>query len=166
QVADTTALRALQANLLGYPSYSSYAIDNQTAGNPDAAADIVSSLINPANAQLDAELAAVRERYGLDEVAPEDVKYHLTKYRPDTFRIDPGVVAQYFDCDTILTEDVFRAATGLYPITCPPRQHVTACHEEVRTYEFTDVNDRHLGLVLIDPYPRETKRGGEWMDQL
>ena len=166
QVADTTALRALQANLLGYPSYSSYAIDNQTAGNPDAAADIVSSLINPANAQLDAELAAVRERYGLDEVAPEDVKYHLAKYRADTFGIDPDEVAKYFEFDTVLTEGVFRAATGLYGITFAPREHVTGWHEDVRTYEVTDVNDRPLGLVLIDPYARDTKRGGAWMDQL
>ena len=166
QVADTTALRALQANLLGYPSYSSFAIDNQTAGNPDAAADIVSSLINPANAQLDAELAAVRERYGLDEIAAEDVKYHLAKYRADTFGIDPDEVAKYFEFDTVLTEGVFRAATGLYGITFAPREHVTGWHEDVRTYEVTDVNDRPLGLVLIDPYARDTKRGGAWMDQL
>src|SRR5699024_2798270 len=155
-----------QANLLRYPSYSSSAIDNQAAGNPDAAAYIVSSLITPANAQLDAELAAVRERYGLDEIAAEDVKYHLAKYRADTFGIDPDEVAKYFEFDTVLTEGVFRAATGLYGITFAPREHVTGWHEDVRTYEVTDVNDRPLGLVLIDPYARDTKRGGAWMDQL
>ncbi|WP_209372980.1 M3 family metallopeptidase [Brevibacterium renqingii] len=166
QVADTTALRALQASLLGYPSYSSYAIDNQTAGNPDAAADIVSSLINPANAQLDAELARVKERYGLEEVAAEDVKHFLAKYRADEFGIDPDEVAKYFEFDTVLTEGVFRAATGLYGITFAPREGVTGWHEDVRAYEVTDVNERALGLVLIDPYARDTKRGGAWMDQL
>ena len=166
QVADTTALRALKAHLLGYPSYSSFAIDNQTAGNPDAAADIVSSLINPANAQLDAELAQVKERYGLETVAAEDVKYYLAKYRADEFGIDPDEVAKYFEFDTVLTEGVFRAATGLYGITFAPYEGVTAWHEDVRVYEVTDANERHLGLVLIDPYSRDTKRGGAWMDQL
>jgi peptidyl-dipeptidase Dcp len=166
QVADTTALRALQANLLGYPSFSSYAIDNQTAGNPDAAADIVSSLINPAKAQLDEELAQVKQRYGLETVASEDVKYYLAKFRADEFGIDPDEVAKYFEFDTVLTEGVFRAATGLYGITFSPYEGVTAWHEDVRVYEVTDVNERHLGLVLIDPYSRDTKRGGAWMDQL
>ena len=166
QVADTTALRALKAHLLGYPSYSSFAIDNQTAGNPDAAADIVSSLINPANAQLDEELAQVKERYGLETVASEDVKYYLAKFRADEFGIDPDEVAKYFEFDTVLTEGVFRAATGLYGITFAPYEGVTAWHEDVRVYEVTDVNERHLGLVLIDPYSRDTKRGGAWMDQL
>src|SRR5699024_10951421 len=120
QDADTPALRPRQPNLLGYPSSSSFPIDTPTAGNPDAAADIASSLTTPANAQLDAELAAVRERYGLDEIAAEDVKYHLAKYRADTFGIDPDEVAKYFEFDTVLTEGVFRAATGLYGITFAP----------------------------------------------
>lgn len=166
QVADTTALRALQANLLGYPSYSSYAVDNQTAGNPDAAADIVSSLISPANSQLDEELAQVRDRYRLDEVAAEDVKYYLAKFRADEFGIDPDEVAQYFAFDTVLTEGVFRAATGLYGITFAPLDDVTGWHDDVRAYQVTDSNERPLGLVLIDPYSRDTKRGGAWMDQL
>ena len=166
QVADTTALRALKAHLLGYPSYSSFAIDNQTAGNPDAAADIVSSLISPANAQLDEELAQVKQRYDLEDVAAEDVKYYLAKYRADEFGIDPDEVAKYFEFDTVLTEGVFRAATGLYGITFAPYEGVTAWHEDVRVYEVTDVTERPLGLILIDPYSRDTKRGGAWMDQL
>ncbi|WP_169251520.1 M3 family metallopeptidase [Brevibacterium sp. 'Marine'] len=166
QVADTTALRALKAHLLGYPSYSSFAVDNQTAGNPDAAADIVSSLINPANAQLDEELAQVKTRYGLETVAAEDVKYYLAKFRADEFGIDPDEVAKYFEFDAVLTEGVFRAATGLYGITFAPYDGVTAWHEDVRVYEVTDVTERPLGLVLIDPYSRDTKRGGAWMDQL
>ncbi|MCI4010912.1 M3 family metallopeptidase [Brevibacterium sp. ZH18] len=166
QVADTTALRALQAKLLGYPSFSSFAIDNQTAGGPDAAADIVSSLISPANAQLAAELAAVQERYGIDDVAAEDVKYYLAKYRHDEFGIDADEVAKYFEFDTVLNEGVFRAATGLYGITFAPRTDIAGWHEDVRAVEVTDANERTLGLILIDPYSRDTKRGGAWMDQL
>ncbi|MDN5634987.1 MAG: M3 family metallopeptidase, partial [Brevibacterium sp.] len=162
QVADTTALRALQAKLLGYPSYSSFAIDNQTAGGPDAAADIVSSLIAPANAQLAAELATVKERYGLDEVAAEDVKHHLAQYRADEFDIDADEVAKYFEFDTVLNEGVFRAATGLYGVTFASRESVTAWHDDVRAFEATDTNERALGLILIDPYSRDTKRGGAW----
>ena len=166
QVADTTALRALQAKALGYPSYSSFAIDNQTAGGPDAAADIVSSLIAPANAQLAEEIAQVKERYGLDDVAAEDVKYYLAKYRHDEFGIDADEVAKYFAFDTVLYEGVFRAATGLYGITFAPREGVIGWHEDVRAFEVTDANERTLGLVLIDPYSRDTKRGGAWMGQL
>ncbi|WP_193071990.1 M3 family metallopeptidase [Brevibacterium sp. FME37] len=166
QVADTTALRALQAKLLGYPSYSSFAIDNQTAGGPDAAADIVSSLIAPANAQLAEELAQVKDRYGLDDVAPEDVKHQIARYRADEFDIDADEVAKYFEFDTVLTEGVFRAATGLYGVTFAPRDSVIGWHEDVRTFEVTDANERTLGLILLDPYSRDTKRGGAWMGEL
>ncbi|MDN6157769.1 MAG: M3 family metallopeptidase [Brevibacterium sp.] len=166
QVADITALRALQAKLLGYPSYSSFAIDNQTAGGPDAAADIVSSLIAPANAQLAEELTQVKERYGLDDVAAEDVKHHLAQYRADEFGIDADEVAKYFEFDTVLNEGVFRAATGLYGVAFAPHEAVTAWHEDVRAFEATDANERTLGLILIDPYSRDTKRGGAWMGEL
>lgn len=166
QVADTTALRALQAKLLGYPSYSSFAVDNQTAGGPDAAADIVSSLIAPANAQLAAELAQVKDRYGLDDVASEDVKHQLARYRADEFGIDADEVAKYFEFDTVLKEGVFRAATGLYGITFAPRESVVGWHEDVRSFEVTDANERTLGLILLDPYSRDTKRGGAWMGEL
>ncbi|GEB22748.1 M3 family metallopeptidase [Brevibacterium aurantiacum] len=166
QVADTTALRALQAKLLGYPSYSSFAIDNQTAGGPDAAADIVSSLIAPANAQLAEELAQVKDHYGLTDVAPEDVKHRLAQYRAEKFDIDADEVAKYFEFDTVLNEGVFRAATGLYGVTFAPRETVSAWHEDVRTFEVTDANERTLGLILLDPYSRDTKRGGAWMGEL
>jgi peptidyl-dipeptidase Dcp len=55
----------------------------------------------------------------------EDVKYYLAKYRADEFGIDPDEVAKYFEFDTVLTEGVFRAATGLYGITLRP---VRGCH--------------------------------------
>ncbi len=166
QVADITALRALQARLLGYSSYSAYAIDNQTAGGPDAAADIVTSLISPANAQLSAELDAVKARYGLEEIAREDVMHYLARYRQDEFGVDAEEVAQYFEFDAVLGDGVFRAATGLYGITFGPREGIVAWHEDVRAYDVTDTNGRPLGLILIDPYSRETKQGGAWMDQL
>ena len=166
QVADITALRALQAKLLGYPSFSSYAIDNQTAGGPDAAADIVSSLIAPANAQLSAELDTVKQRYGLTEVPPADVMHYLAKYRADEFGVDPDEVAQYFEFDSVLTEGVFRAATGLYGITFARRDGIVGWHDDVISVEVTDLGGRTLGLILIDPYARDTKRGGAWMDQL
>ncbi|WP_309132160.1 M3 family metallopeptidase [Brevibacterium sp.] len=166
QVADITALRALQARLLGYSSYSAYAIDNQTAGGPDAAADIVTSLISPANAQLAAELGAVKVRYGLEEIARDDVMHYLARYRRDEFGIDAEEVAKHFEFDAVLVDGVFRAATGLYGITFSPREGVTAWHEDVRAFEVTDTNERALGLILIDPYSRETKQGGAWMDQL
>lgn len=166
QVSDITALRALQAKLLGYPSYSSYAIDNQTAGGPDAAADIVSSLIAPANAQLTAELDTVRARYGLDDIAPSDVMHYLAKYRQDEFGVDPDEVAKYFEFSTVLSGGVFRAATGLYGIAFAARDDIAGWHDDVLAFEVTDTTDRTLGLILIDPYARDTKRGGAWMDQL
>lgn len=166
QVADITALRALQAKLLGYPSYSSFAIDNQTAGGPDAAADIVYSLIAPANAQLATELTRVKDRYGLDSVASEDVNHHLAQFRADEFGIDADEVAKYFEFDTVLYEGVFRAATGLYGVTFAPREEVIGWHEDVRAFEVTDTNERTLGLILLDPYSRDTKRGGAWMSEL
>lgn len=166
QVADITALRALQAKLLGYSSFSSYAIDNQTAGGPDAAADIVTSLITPANEQLSSEIAAITQRFGLDEVGRADLVHYLARYRQDEFGIDPEELSKYFEFDSVLKEGVFRAATGLYGITFAPRPDLRGWHDDVTSFEVSDVDGRTLGLVLIDPYSRDTKRGGAWMDQL
>ena len=81
----------------------------------------------------------------------------------------PYEVAKYSEFDTVLTEgSSAQAATwSRRPAsTFAPYDGVRAWHEDVRAFEVTDTTERPLGLVLIDPYTRDTKRGGPGWTEL
>jgi len=46
------------------------------------------------------------------------------------------------------------------------RPDLQGYHPDVRVYEVSDADDAALGLFLLDPYARPTKRGGAWMNSL
>nr|WP_272902088.1 M3 family metallopeptidase [Brevibacterium daeguense] len=164
-VSDLTALRAALANLLGYKSYSDYAIDNQTAGSPDEAGDLLADLIAPARARLAEEISLIRERYGLSEVRSADLVHYLNRLTADTFAFDPEELSKHFEFERVLSEGVFYAATGLYGIEFTELPEAQGWHPDVRVFAAHE-DDRTIGLICVDPYQRDAKGGGAWMDQL
>jgi peptidyl-dipeptidase Dcp len=164
-VSDLTALRAALADLLGYKSYSDYAIDNQTAGNPDEAGDLLADLIAPTQTRLAEEVALIRRRYGLAEVRSADLLHYLNRLTADTFAFDPDELSKFFEFDRVLHEGVFYAATALYGIEFTELPEARGWHPDVRVFAAHE-DDQTVGLICVDPYERDTKGGGAWMDQL
>ena len=66
----------------------------------------------------------------------------------------------------MLRDGVFYAASELYGITFKERNDLAGYHPDVRVFEVFDADGSQLGLFLLDPYARPTKRGGAWMNNL
>ncbi|WAL39217.1 M3 family metallopeptidase [Brevibacterium sp. BRM-1] len=163
-VSDITALRAALAGLMGYRTYAGYAIDEQLAGDPEDASALLTRLLAPAQEQLAAELAAIREDLGIKRIEQADLAHLLRAYGEREFGIDVAAAAKYFEFDRVLGDGVLYAASQLYGLEFRPSDQ-RGWHPDVRVIEALE-NGRPLGLICLDPYARDSKRGGAWMDQL
>jgi len=63
-------------------------------------------------------------------------------------------------------DGLFTVARKIYGITMKQVHDVPVYHPDVTTWEAHDADDRYLGLLYIDLFPRETKRGGAWKSSL
>ncbi|OFT25011.1 peptidyl-dipeptidase Dcp [Brevibacterium sp. HMSC08F02] len=167
-VADITALRAALAGVLGYSSFSEYAIEPQQAGSPEQASSLLISLLEPANQQLQRELATIEKTAQPQRLAAEDIPFWLRRVGSQLYGIDHSEISKYFEFNRVLHDGVFYAASVLYGLSF---ENVTdrfagrLWDETVTVWEISE-GAKVLGLVCIDPYTRPSKRGGAWMAEL
>jgi peptidyl-dipeptidase Dcp len=73
-------------------------------------------------------------------------------------------VKQYLQLEK-LREGIFWVAGELFNFKFTPVTNVPTYHPDVRVWEVTDkTSGRHIGLWYFDPYAREGKRSGAWMN--
>ncbi|MGY6500883.1 MAG: M3 family metallopeptidase [Acidimicrobiales bacterium] len=159
------SLRAERAALLGYPSHAAYAVADQTAKSLDAVDEMLAKLAAPAVANARREAQALAEHAG-HPIEPWDWSFYAEKLRAARFEVDDAAMHPYLELDRVYRDGVFRAATGLYGLTFHEREDLVGYHPDVRTFEVSDHDGSPLGLFLLDPYARPTKRGGAWMNSL
>jgi peptidyl-dipeptidase Dcp len=158
-------LRAERARLLGYPSHAAYAVADQTAKTTEAVEDMLGRLSGPAVANARREAEALAEEAGFP-VEPWDWSFYAEKVRKARYDVDQNDLRPWFELDRVLRDGVFFAATRLYGVTFRERPDLAGYHPDVRCFEVFDASGDPLGLFLLDPYARPTKRGGAWMNHL
>ena len=66
----------------------------------------------------------------------------------------------------MLTDGVFYAANQLYGITFKERHDIPTWSPDMRVFQVYDTDGKELALFMIDPWKRDNKNGGAWMDNL
>lgn len=163
--ARMAALRAERAALLGYTDHAAYTVADQTAGTVEAVQERLGQMVGPARRNVEEEARALAEYAGHD-LEPWDWPFYAERVRRERYDLDDSVLRPYFELDRVFEEGVFHAATRLYGTTFAPRADLRGYHEDVRVWEVFDADGSPLGLFLLDPYARSTKRGGAWMHNL
>jgi peptidyl-dipeptidase Dcp len=158
-------LRAERARLLGYPSHAAYAVADQTAKTVEAVEEMLGRLSGPAVANARREAEALAEQAGFP-VEPWDWSFYAEQVRRARYDVDQAELRPYFELDRVIADGVFFAAHRLYGVTFEERHDLPGYHPDVRTFEVFDDSGSPLGLFLLDPYARPTKRGGAWMNHL
>lgn len=167
-VADITALRAALAGILGYSSFSEYAVADQEAGSPEQASGLLISLLDPALQQLEREIDMIHQTAAPERLAAEDLPFWLRRVGSRQFGIDHDEISKHFEFNRVLHDGVFYAAGVLYGLSfedVTDRYAGLLWDETVRVYEVSE-SGKVLGIVAVDPYTRPTKRGGAWMAEL
>jgi peptidyl-dipeptidase Dcp len=138
----------------------------------EAVEEMLAALVAPAvrNAEAEAaELAAVAGH----PIEPWDRAFHAERVRR-TRDVDTAALRPYLELDRVLHDGAFAAAGELYGLRFTERRDLPAYHPDVRVFhvEHSPVDRSQegadqrepVGLFVLDPYARETKRGGAWMN--
>jgi peptidyl-dipeptidase Dcp len=165
-VREIVRLRAERAALLGFATHAAAVTADQTAGSPEAVAQLLRRLAVPASRNAAAEKAERARVSGLADFAAHDWAYATEQVRATQLDIDTAGLRPWFEAERVLRDGVFAAATALYGITFTERHDLVAYHPGARVFEVFEEDGAGLGLYLLDLYTRDTKRGGAWMNSI
>ncbi len=167
-VAEQLALTNELAKLLGYETYAAYALDDTMAKTPDAVRDLLMRTWRPAVAKAKDEAAKLQAMAAAEgqnlTIAPWDWRYYAEKVRRAEFALDEAEIKPYLPLDKMI-EAAFFTAGRLFGLTFKPRTDVPVYHPEVRAWEVTGRDGRHVGVFLGDYFARPSKRSGAWMSR-
>lgn len=169
-IRELVALRAERAQLLGYAHHAAFMLEDQTAETPQAVSALLSRLSPAARRNAEAEADALQARRlaagERGELAPWDWAYWAEAERKARFDLDAATLRPYFELYRVLEDGAFYMAERLYGLRFERREDLPVYHPDVRVYEVFDADGSGLGLFLFDPYARDSKRGGAWMNAL
>jgi oligopeptidase A len=164
-------LRREKARLLGFADFADLVTEERMAKTGAEAQRFVDDLATrtrPAFEREKAELLAFRrelEGKAAPELEPWDVAYYSEKLKLARYAFDDEALRPYFPFEQVL-DGAFRLAETLYDVRITKAEGPSVWHESVSAYHLKNAAGSELGLFYVDPYPRESKRGGAWMHGL
>lgn len=167
-IADIVRLRTQRARLLGFASYAHWKLGDSMAGTPERALELMMKVWPSAVARVQQEVAdmqAVAEQAGDKlQLEPWDYRYYAEKVRKARYDLDENEIKPYFQLDN-LKQGLFYMAEQLYGFRFSPVQGLPRIHPDVSVYEVKDRAGKHVGLWYFDPYARNGKSSGAWMNE-
>lgn len=171
-VAQVLALRAERSKLMGFDHYAQWKLSDAMAQDPQAAMALMLKVWGPAVAQMREQIAAM-QKIADDEakaagtpsftLQPWDLRYYADKLRKARYDMDADELTPYLQLDKV-RDAMFWAAGKLYGLRFERVHDLPVFHPEVTTYRVLGADGHHVGLWYFDPYAREGKRSGAWMD--
>ncbi|MCB5266116.1 MAG: M3 family metallopeptidase [Candidatus Cloacimonetes bacterium] len=165
----TLELRKERALLLGYANHADYVLEDRMAGSVPIARDFLDRIYEvaypAAQKERDAVAALAKEMDGIDELQSWDWGYYSNKLKEKLFDFDPEELRPWFKVEDVIN-GLFTVVNKIYGITMKQVHDVPVYHEDVTTWEAHDADGSYLGLLYIDLFPRDTKRGGAWKSSL
>ena len=161
--AETLALRAERAKLLGYDSFAEFKLETEMAGTPGKVRDLLMQVWTPAKAQADRDaeiLTAMMHEDGINgDLAPWDWRYYAEKRRQAEHDLDEAELKPYLQLDRMI-EAAFACAHRLFGLEFKAVD-VPLYHPDCRAWEVTR-NGAHVALFIGDYFARASKRSGAW----
>lgn len=159
-------LRIQEANLLGYKTYSEYALIDRMAKNPETVNNFLSNLLNKslpyAKKDVDAIKVFAKENGLTEELMPWDFSYYSEKLKKAKYSINDELLKPYFKLENV-QQAIFALADSLYGLKFIEANDIPVYQKEVKVYDVKDANGRHMAVLYMDFFPRESKKGGAWM---
>ncbi len=161
------ALRHEAARMLGFEDAADESLATKMAPSSDRVLAFLGDLARrakPVAARERDELAAfARDALGLATLEPWDTAYAAEKLRERMFDFSEEELKPYFALEAVL-DGLYAVVGRLFGVGFRRRDDVDAWHPDVRYFDVLDAHGRVFAGVYLDPYARQAKRGGAWMD--
>src|SRR3989338_3577642 len=180
-------LRGEEASLLGFANFGELSLATKMAESPQQVVEFMRELAQRARPFAEKDLAELREfaraELGIGELQSWDVGYASEKLREKRYAFSEQEVKQYFPEDAVLP-GMFKLVETLYGLRIKSGRadersvirrnengnlqqgHIQVWHDDVRFFDIRDAQGKLVGQFYLDPYARNSKRGGAWMDDV
>lgn len=167
-ITEILQLRVERAKLLGYATHAHWRLENAMAKTPEKAMELMEAVWKPSVKRVHEEVADMQKLADKEgakiTIEPWDYRYYMEKVRKAKFDLDQNEIKPYLQLEK-LREGMFWVAGELFNFDFKPVTNVPVFHPDVRVWEVTDKSSgKHVGLWYFDPYAREGKRSGAWMN--
>jgi oligopeptidase A len=166
-------LRHEFAQLVGQESFADHVTERRMAASGQAALDFGDTIFQKVRGQFEKEVEQLRRFKAAEEglslerpplLEPWEVSYWAEKQRKASYAFDEEALRPYFPIDGVIS-GMFEIAQQIFGLRIEEGDTPQVWHEEVKFYElFDSESDEHLGSFYADWHPRESKRGGAWMN--
>ncbi len=161
------ALRHELAQLLGFANYAERSLATKMAKDPAQVVAFLEDLARHSVTRARGELAELTEfaraEHGVEALEPWDLAYYGEKLRQHRYQVGQEELRPYFPIDRVLP-GMFGVAERLFGIRITEVPGLETWHPEVRFFEIRDAAGTLRGQFYLDPFARQNKRGGAWMD--
>ncbi len=167
------ALRAEKAALLGKAHFADLVLERRMAKSGERALAFMGEMETRASAAFVRECRELEEFKALQTgrpvapLAPWEVLHWAEKMRQSRHAFDDEQLRPYFPMDCVIA-GMFELVARVFGLRVVerPAGTVETWHPEVKFYDVTDARSRTVGSFYADWHPRESKRGGAWMNYL
>ncbi|HEX2970639.1 MAG TPA: M3 family metallopeptidase [Bacteroidales bacterium] len=163
-IARIANLRVERSHLLGYDTFADFVLERTMAKTPvkvnDFLGQIWQAALPVAKSEAAAQQEVIKTEGGKFKLQPWDWWYYTEKIKKAKYELDDEVIRPYFKIDNVM-EGMFYVANQLYGLEFTRRNDIPKYHPDVNTFEVTR-KGQHVGILMIDNYPRPSKRGGAW----
>ncbi len=161
-------LRAERAKLLGYETHAHWRLENAMAKTPERTMELMETVWPAAVARVKEEVAdmqALADKEGAKiTIEPWDYRFYMEKVRKEKYDLDQNEVKPYLQLEKI-RDAMFYVAGEVFNFSFSPVSGVPVFHPDVTVWEVKDkTTGKHVGLWYFDPYARDGKRSGAWMN--
>jgi len=163
-IAKIAKLRFERSKLLDYKSYAAFALERNMAKTPEKVFEFLGQVWNAAlpfaKAEAVAQQEMIKREGGKFKLEPWDWWYYTEKIKKEKYDLSDEVTRPYFKIENVM-EGLFYVANRLYGLEFSKRTDIPKYHPDVNTFEVKR-EGKHVGILMIDNYPRASKRSGAW----
>lgn len=175
-IQDVMRLRIEKAKLMGYNCPAAYILEPKMAHDPATVDAFLQGIMTDAVKKTREEVADMQAVMNEDikagllpagsKIEPWDWWYYAEKVRKAKYDLDEEQTKPYFKLDNVV-RGAFLAAKKLYGVNMEELEGVPSYNTQlVKTFKVTDNDGQLLGIFTTDWLPRDSKRGGAWMNNV
>ncbi|MBN2614986.1 MAG: M3 family metallopeptidase [Bacteroidales bacterium] len=165
-IAKTANLRLEKANLLGYPTYAHYVLEESMAKMPQHVFALLDQITPKAMQLAENEAKRLQEIASTDgqktALQPWDWWYYTEKLRKEKYDLNESELRPYFSLNDA-RNGLFQVLKKLYGIQFKKNDQIPVYQKDVEAYEVQESNGHLIGILYMDFFPRPSKQGGAWM---